>query len=62
MRMLGRPAWVSIAYQLFADPLFPDGHFDSLIALIRQCRQLRSQIGCDNDDALWLQRSEHAPT
>lgn len=62
MRVIGQPAWVSIACQLFADPLFPDAHFHSLMALIRQCRQLRSQIGCENEDTLWLQRSEHAPS
>lgn len=60
MRVLGQPAWVSIACQLLADPLVPDEDFQSLIALIRQCRQLRSQIGCDDEDALWLQRSAHA--
>jgi len=62
MRLLGQPAWVSIACQLFADPLFPDEDFHSLIALIRQCRQLRSQIGCESEDTLWLQRIEHAPS
>lgn len=62
MRLLSQPAWVSIAYQLFADPLFPDEDFQSLMALIRQCRQLRSHIGCDNEDSLWLQRSAYAPS
>ena len=59
MRVLGQPAWVSIACQLLADPLVPDEDFQSLMALIHQCRQLRSQIGCDGEDTLWLQRSTH---
>jgi len=59
MRVLGQPAWVSIACQLLADPLVPDEDFQSLMALIHQCRQLRSQIGCDDEDTLWLQRSSH---
>lgn len=61
MRMLGQPAWVSIACQLFSDPLVPDEDFLSLMAMIRQCRQLRSRIGCDKEDTLWLQRSDYAP-
>jgi len=59
MRVLGQPAWVSIACQLLADPLVPDEDFQSIMALIHQCRQLRSQIGCDDEDTLWLQRSPH---
>lgn len=62
MRLIGQPGWVSISCQLFADPLFPDGDFQSLMELIRQCRQLRSQIGCENEDTLWLQRSAYAPS
>lgn len=62
MRLLSQPAWVSIACQLFADPLFPDEDFQSLMALIRQCRKLRTHIGCDNEDSLWLQRSAYVPS
>jgi len=61
MRVLGQPAWVSIACQLLADPLVPDEDFQSLMTLFHQCRQLRSQIGCDDEDTLWLQRSPHVP-
>jgi hypothetical protein len=59
--VLGQPAWVSIACQLLSDPLFADEDFQSLMTLIRRCRQLRSHIGSDNDDTLWLQRSAYAP-
>ncbi|MBL1259989.1 MAG: hypothetical protein COB33_005595 [Thiotrichaceae bacterium] len=60
MRRIGQPAWVSLSYQLFADPLIPDEHFHHLVTLIRYCRTLRQQIDNDNDDPLWLERNDYA--
>jgi len=62
MRLLGQPAWISLAYQLLADPLFPDNNFCALMALIRHCRSLRQQIEGDNDDPLWLEKNDYAST
>lgn len=62
MRLLGQPAWISLAYQLLADPLFSDNNFHTLMALIRHCRTLRQQIEGDNDDPLWLEKNDYAPT
>ncbi len=59
---LGQPAWIVLAYQLLADPLFPDDHFDAFMRLIRLCRSLRQHAGDDNDDVLWLERNAYAPT
>jgi len=60
MRRIGQPAWISLSYQLLADPLVPDEHFHKLITLIRHCRTLRQQIGNDSDDPLWLERNDYA--
>ena len=62
MQRLGQPAWMVLAYQLLADPLFPDEHFEALMSLVRLCRSLRQHAGDDNDDALWLERNAYAPT
>ena len=62
MRLLGQPAWISLAYQLLADPLFSDNDFHTLMALIRHCRTLRQQIDSDNDDPLWLEKNDYAAT
>jgi len=62
MRLLGQPAWISLAYQLLADPLFSDNDFHTLMALIRHCRTLRQQIEGDNDDPLWLEKNNYAST
>lgn len=60
MRRIGQPAWISLSYQFFADPLVPEEHFQKLITLIRHCRTLRQQIGNDSDDPLWLERNDYA--
>ena len=60
MRRIGQPAWISLSYQLLADPLVPEEHFQKLITLIRHCRALRQQIGNDSDDPLWLERNDYA--
>ncbi|MEW7996292.1 MAG: ParB family protein [Candidatus Thiodiazotropha endolucinida] len=59
MRCIGQPAWISLSYQLLADPLIPDAHFQLLITLIRHCRTLRQQLEDDNDDPLWLERNDY---
>ena len=58
LRILGQPAWLSLAYQLLADPLFPENDFHTLINLIRQCRMLRQSIEGD-DDPLWLEKNDY---
>ena len=60
VQRLGQPAWIVLAYQLLADPLFPDDHFETLMRLIHLCRSLRQQAGGDNDDLLWLERNDYA--
>ena len=60
MRRIGQPAWISLSYQLLADPLIPKEHFRHLMTLISRCRALRQQIEDDNDDRLWLERNDHA--
>jgi len=60
MRRIGQPAWILLSYQLLADPLVPDEHFQKLITLISHCRTLRKQIGNDSDDPLWLERNDYA--
>jgi len=60
MRRVGQPAWLSLSYQLLADPLIPDEHIQKLITLIRHCRTLRQQVGNDSDDPLWLERNNYA--
>ena len=62
VRRLGQPAWLSLAYQLLADPLFPDSDFHTLLTLIRHCRTLRQQIEGENDDPLWLEKNDYAVT
>ena len=59
MRLLGQPAWLSLAAQLLADPLFPDRDYCTLMALIHDCRTLRQTIDGD-DDPLWLERNNYA--
>lgn len=59
---LGQPVWMVLSYQLLADPLFPQEEFDQLIHLIRLCRTLRQWVGSDDDDRLWLERSDYAPS
>ena len=61
MRRLGQPAWILLAYQLLADPLFPEDDFQTLMKLIRHCRALRQQLNGD-DDPLWLEKNDHAAT
>ena len=61
MRRLGQPAWILLAYQLFADPLFPEDDFQALMKLIRHCRALRQQLNGD-DDSLWLEKNDYAAT
>lgn len=60
MRLIGQPPWISMSEQLFTNPLLPDDDFHTIMALIRQCRQLRQYFG--NDDALWMERNDYAPT
>lgn len=60
MQYIGQPTWISLSYQLLADPLIPDDHFKQLITLIQQCRMLRQQIDDANDDPLWLERNNYA--
>lgn len=60
MRRIGQPTWLSLSYQLLADPLIPDDHFQHLIRLIRQCRALRQQVDDADDDPLWLERNDYA--
>lgn len=60
MRVIGQPTWISLSYQLLADPLIPDEHFHLLVTLIRQCRTLRQKTEDTNDDPLWLERNDHA--
>lgn len=58
IQRLGQPAWIVLAYQLLADPLFPEEHFEALMRLVRRCRSLRQFAG--DDDPLWLERNDHA--
>ena len=60
MRCIGQPAWISLSYQLLADPLIPDEHFQQLVTLVRLCRALRKQIDDGNDDPLWLEKNDYA--
>lgn len=60
LRRIGQPAWISLSFQLLADPLIPDDHFNHLITLIRHCRALRQQVDDANDDPLWLERNDYA--
>ena len=60
MRRIGQPAWLSLSYQLLADPLIPEEHFRHLMTLISYCRALRQQTDDDNDDQLWLERNDYA--
>jgi len=55
LRILGQPAWLSLGYQLLADPLFPEDDYHTLMNLFRQCRALRQSIDGD-DDPLWLEK------
>ena len=56
LRILGQPVWLSLGYQLLADPLFPDNDYHTLINLIHQCRTLRERI---DDDRLWLEKYDY---
>ncbi len=58
LRILGQPAWLSLGYQLLADPLFPEDDYQDLINLMRQCRFLRQSIDGD-DDPLWLEKYDY---
>lgn len=59
LRLLGQPVWVSMSCQLFAEPQVPDEHFDTLIAIIRHCRQLRANLSPDNEALLWVEHDGH---